>query len=94
MAIIGRSSTRKTVRFAGLCGFVLTALLAAASARADMCFGGGYQPPPKQDAGAKDVAVLGTSPAKRRLGFGLVAAASVGTVWLSFRRRDNDRERK
>ncbi len=93
MSIIDRSSTRKAARFAALCAFVLASLLAAAGARADLCFGGGSQTEPRRDAGEKDGTALRASPGKRRLGLGLVAAASVGTFWLSFRRRD-DRERK
>ena len=65
-------------------------LLGVSEARADGCFGGGYRPPPAEDAGRKDVAVATPSPGKRQLGLGFLAAASVGTVWLSFRRRDPD----
>ena len=67
-------------------------LLAAVDARADMCFGGGGQHDPP-DAGKKDVALETKAPGKRHLGYGLLAAASVGTAWLSFRRRDpNNRD--
>jgi hypothetical protein len=71
--------------FAWAIGLLL--LVAAADARADMCFGGGgrYDPP---DAGKKDVTLETKNPGKRQLGYGLLAAASVGTAWLSFRRRD------
>jgi len=61
--------------------------LGGAEARADMCFGGGHRPPPAEDAGHKEVAAE-SAPGKRNLGLGFLAAASVGSVWLSFRRRN------
>jgi hypothetical protein len=68
----------------------LLLFFAAAEVRADSCYGGGSHPPPKYDGG-KDVAVETARPGKRQLGLGCLAAASVGTVWLSFRRRDPDK---
>jgi hypothetical protein len=74
-------------------GLLTAALLWAGSARADSCYGGGYRPPEKKDAGNQDVAMKSPSPAKRQLGLGFLAAASVGTVWLSFRRRDGNQDK-
>ena len=75
---------------AGMLVLAMGTLLGAASVRADTCFGGGGNHDQKNDAATKDVALETTTPGKRQLGFGLLAAASVGTAWLSFRRRDSD----
>jgi hypothetical protein len=53
-----------------------------------MCWGGGNRPNNIYDAGAKDVALGPSGKDARHVGFGLLAAASVGTAWLSFRRRE------
>jgi|WetSurMetagenome_2_1015567.scaffolds.fasta_scaffold1366336_1 hypothetical protein len=65
-----------------------TVLLLGAPASADMCWGGGNRPNNIYDAGANDVALGPSGKDTRNVGFGLLAAASVGTAWLSFRRRD------
>jgi hypothetical protein len=65
----------------------------AAEARADACLGGGSHNY-KDDASTKDLATNTSSPGTRQLGFGLLAAASVSTAWLSFRRRDPDDRKK
>ncbi len=59
----------------------LSLLLSANQVRADACIGGGNRPEPRRDG-----AVGSENHSQRRLGMGLLAAASVTTLWLSLRR--------
>lgn len=85
-------------------GLLLAAALclAPAAASADMCFGGGQRPtpdpqdlaqPPSNDLSQPtDGGMLGFGRGKaRRVGGGLVLAASAGSLWLVLRRRSSSR---
>jgi len=74
-------------------GIVCTAALGfsclyATEARADMCLNSGHPDPgaPKPDAGDDGSDGPVSMAGKRKMGAGLLASASVATVWLSLRR--------
>jgi hypothetical protein len=77
-------TTRHLLGIAAFAGFLYLGF--ATPCRADSCFGGGNNY--KQDASTDKLGLLdegiGT---RRKVGGGLLAAAAVGAVWLSARRR-------
>ena len=70
-----------------LVGALATPLLLAPEARADMCLNSGHRDPPytNPDAG-NDGGDAVSMNRKRNVGAGLLASASIATVWLSLRR--------
>lgn len=79
----------RTIR-AGLWAALVAVLVccAADGVRADACLGGGGPQYNSKDGSAKDLAVENARTDKQQLGFGFLAAGSVGAVWLGLRRRD------
>ncbi|GEM_PF-3330690 len=80
---------RRVLKRLGLVGVLGYAALVTTEARADMCLGSGN---PDQDAPNPDASdgAVGMNP-RRSVGAGLLASASVATVWLSLRRSNGQK---
>ena len=74
-------------------GALGTPLLLAPEARADMCLSSGHRDPPypNPDAGTDGGDAVSMN-RKRNVGAGLLASASIATVWLSLRRSRGEKK--